>query len=559
MEKSTVKRVSKCIIKAICFLLIGCLLFQGIGYLLVPKRFPYLIQYDAGKLRYYRNEEPNSIDVLIAGTSHPGRGILPMEMYEKYGIKSYNLSTTGQPIEVTYYTLAEALKTQSPKLFIFDVSRIFTDHNSTLLWKYVLDEIPIGKNRALMAAACAEMCEYYNEEQESFYELLFPLMGYHTRWKELSQQDFGIGKNGKDYYGKGGLMTSITGGKSISAEEMNSVLNELLQNTQRIEYEYNQGILTDKCEKDSDSLYHRDISERNIKWLLKIKDLCDKNSIEFLAVKVPSVYLPQSYGSAWTLERCNKIRNLCEQYGFTYYDLLYEADINFDWDKDTLDCGPHLNLYGAQKVSVNLGKYLREHYELPDEHNKRWDEDLILYQTVRKVAQLELEQDFSTYINMLANEYNDSMIFIAVSDEMTAGLSDTDKASLRALGLCTDFSQAYRSSYIAVIDGGEVTYEAVSNRGLHYNGTCTNSKINYSLQSDGWWTGSKASIKLGEKEYVVGSRGVHIVVYDDTRGLVLDSVNFDTCAGNSMPVRNNVMVNQMREEFESYIMEVENR
>ncbi len=50
---------------------------------------------------------------------------------------------------------------------------------------------------------------------------------------------------------------------------------------------------------------------------------------------------------------------------------------------------------------------------------------------------------------------------------------------------------------------------------------------------------------------------MNIVVYDDERGLVLDSVGFDTCMEYHTPIRNNEMINNLEEEFEYYIMEVE--
>ena len=101
------------IYKVICFLLIGIILFQGSQRLFKPKWFPYDDSYDAGKMRGYLNEKKDSIDILICGASHASRGIYPMELYEKYGFKSYNLSTSGQPIEATYYLLKEAFLTQN--------------------------------------------------------------------------------------------------------------------------------------------------------------------------------------------------------------------------------------------------------------------------------------------------------------------------------------------------------------------------------------------------------------------------------------------------------------
>ena len=52
---------------------------------------------------------------------------------------------------------------------------------------------------------------------------------------------------------------------------------------------------------------------------------------------------------------------------------------------------------------------------------------------------------------------------------------------------------------------------------------------------------------------------MNIVVYDDSRDLVLDSVAFDTWEEVHTPTRNNGRINGFAEAFEQYIMEVEDK
>lgn len=540
------------LLKVPIFLLIGVLLFCILQYIFTPKRFPYIKEYDAGK-RYFYNEEENSIDIIIAGTSHSGKGILPMDLYEKYGIKSYNLATSTQPIEATYYLLQESLKTQNPKVFILDVSNVYLDEQDSRFWKYVIDEMKIGKNRVLLIQ---EYLKHFEDTGETTAVMLFPLLEYHTRWKELERQDF-IFFGNKHYYGKGTECVTLVRGCNISVDKMNAWTDELLQNTEQELYEYSNGEFSETHEENV--FYSVDIPESNIDWLVKIKNLCDQNNIQLLTVKVPSVYTPQEYASAWPVEKSEKMHALCGELGIAYYDLLYDTDLNLDYKKDFPDGGKHLNFYGAQKASDNLGNYLKENYELSDEHNEQWDRDLVSYQKLQKVASLELEQDFVTYINMLADEYKDNTIFITVSDDMSKGLNEADINALRTLGLQADYSKTSHYSYIAVIENGEVRYEALSNRQLNYSGVCNKSGKKYELYSSGWWTNMWASIKLDETEYAVNRRGLNIVVYDDERGLVLDSVGFDTHVEDHTPLRTNAMINSFEEEFEHYIMEVEDK
>ena len=308
-------------------------------------------------------------------------------------------------------------------------------------------------------------------------------------------------------------------------------------------------------------MYNTNISEKNIKVFLDIKRLCDKNNVEFLALKVPAVYWPNTYSSSWTKEKYNQVKTLCDKHNINYYDLLYEADINLDLEKDSEDWGIHLNLNGAQKVSANLGEFIEKKYKLPNDHNACWDKDLLLYQQVRSVAQLQLQQDFVDYINMLISDYKESKIVIVGSSDMTSGLNEEEINILKELGLQVNFSDASKNAYIAIIDDGEILYEALSNRQLSYEGICGSNKIK--LYSASWWKNSvdssNASIRIGNSEYVYGGNGIHILVYDEKRNLILDSVCFDTSSEYHFAVRSDSITNKLMEEFEQYSIEMEDK
>ena len=554
-NRKKLHKIQRCF-RVFIFLMIGILIFLILQAILVPKRFVYTKSHDAGKLAGYYTEEKNSIDVLICGTSHASKAILPMELYENEGIKSYNLSTSSQTVEVAYYMLCEALKTQTPKVFVYDVSALYKNSATKNNWMYALDEMHFGTNKIAFVREyqrSAENCE------ESMKDMLLPVLRYHIRWKELERQDFTALFSDRHYYGKGGQINSAAAAADFSVDEMNFIEEELLQDTKKTEYVYDGSA---ECEKEEENtLYSIRIPEKNIVWLEKMKTLCDENGILFLAVKVPAMDLPQSYEAAWTVGKYNATRSLCEECGISYYDLEYDADVDIDWSSDTLDQGRHLNLSGAQKVSAVLGEYLKKQYDLPDEHNEQWDKDLSAYQKVCGIAKLQLEKDFTAYVDMLANECQDKVILIAAADDMTEGLKE-DIGKLKLLGLQADFSEAFQKSYIAVIENGTVKYEALSNRRLHYRaGVYGKEEVFYELYSSGWRTSPKASITLADDEFVCNAKeGLNIVVYDGERNLVIDSVCFvfDEEEGYTA-FRNNAKTNSLEVAFERHIIEKESR
>lgn len=544
--------VCKNIFKVVIFTVIGCCIFTILQIILVPKRYSYSSMYDSGKLTNYYNENKNEIDILIEGTSHSAGGIFPMELYEGYGLKSYNLSTGTQSIEVSYYMASEAFKTQKPKVLILDVGNLYISDATEFHWRMVLDEMRFGKNKYKFAN---EYCNQFLGGDKASMEIMFPLLFYHTNWKSLSQQDFRDYLSNKYSYDKGGVMTSTIAQAWLTVDNMNEMTDTLIQDREQILYKYEGEEFLES--HNESSLYSAEIPDKNFEWFKKLQELCVENGVELLAVKVPSLNSPQSYRSAWTREKYNKVKNVCEEQGIAYYDMMYEADIEIDWGKDTWDGGPHLNLNGARKISANIGNYLIINYDLVNERSDQWDKDLTLYQKVRNVALLQLEQDFITYMNMLINEYNDTMIFIAASDDMSKGLNETDINTLRLLGLKMDYSQAFDNSYIAVIENGQVLYEALSNRPLNYGGVVGLLDRRYDIYSSGWNTNSQALIRVNGVDYAVNSRGLNIVVYDVERDLVLDSVCFDTFSEYHTSVRNNGMINGFRQEFERYMSEEE--
>ncbi len=73
---------------------------------------------------FYKLDE-EEVDVLCIGSSHVYYGINTCQLYDDYGIASYLLASPGQPVWISYYLLEEALKTQKPRLVIFDIGTLF--------------------------------------------------------------------------------------------------------------------------------------------------------------------------------------------------------------------------------------------------------------------------------------------------------------------------------------------------------------------------------------------------------------------------------------------------
>ena len=82
-------------------------------------------KYDDGvtPIRDFYSFPEDSIDVLMLGSSHLGVNVDTTILCNDYGIGSYKLWGATQPVWNSYYNLAEALKTQHPKVVVLEEDR----------------------------------------------------------------------------------------------------------------------------------------------------------------------------------------------------------------------------------------------------------------------------------------------------------------------------------------------------------------------------------------------------------------------------------------------------
>ncbi len=539
----------KHIIKVLIFVFIFLLISDTIQRILIQK-WTYLNDNMERIMPGFYEEEKNTIDVLMLGTSSIRFGVSPMEIYETYGIKSYNLATNLQPLEASYFVLCEALKSQRPKVVVLDASSFFVPNMPDSGWRYVLDNMSLNRNKYGLAK------EYIKKiDDVSMLDAVIPLAYYHERWKNLSERDFSDLDRKKYLYSKGFCLVSAQLGVEHSREERNKERNRVDSiSSDTVLHEFNEGIYNKREQKNGN--YGDDgVIESSLKWLLKINELCAENDIELMLTHIPNAIWPTISVKAWSEVEYNTMSAICAQHDIEFTDMEYDEDVEIDWLCDTCDGGAHLNFNGAKKISSFLGQYLADRYGLTRRTNVIWDADLEIYRQIRDVCIHQMETNFNSYIKKLPSIYHDKTIIIAAADDMFAGLNKQDVILLQQLGLQSDFSDAYRYSYLAVIEDGLVKYEAMSNNKISYSGEISDLKTPVEIVSAGWGVGMAAEISIGGIDYSVGGRGLNIVVYDNESGVVLDSVCFDTCSLNHEAKRKSGAIMQCLREYEDYIIE----
>ena len=319
--------------------------------LMIPK---YMSSIWEGNLieEYYDEEKEH--DVIFLGDCEVFSNVSPVKLWEEYGITSYIRGSAQQLIWQSYYLLEETLTYEKPEVVVYNVLAMkYNVPQKEAYNRLTLDGMKLSWSK--INAVRASMLE-----EESIITYLFPLLRYHTRWSELTGEDFKYIFH-KDTLSHNGYLMRVDV-KPVTVVPKGIKLAD-----------YRLG----DCSMD---------------YLNRITKLCKKNNIELLLIKSPSVY-PYWY-EEWDVQ----IAEYAKENGIAYINFLDEAQqIGIDYSKDTFDGGLHLNLSGAEKFSNYLGRILKEEYGLTDHRQeeamvKIWSEKEAYYASMKREQEEELQE-----------------------------------------------------------------------------------------------------------------------------------------------------------------------
>ncbi|SKA96791.1 hypothetical protein SAMN05443428_12246 [Caloramator quimbayensis] len=442
----------------------------------------FTIKTDHGAKLYqglYASKE--QYDVVLMGSSHMNGTINPNVLWKEYGITSFNYATGGQPIDVTYYLLKEVLKKQKNPIVVVDLYYLGLIRNfgEEGYIRYVLDNMRPSINKYEAILNCTPRPHWIS--------YVFRIIKYHSRWKELTEQDFYPDLN-KTYYAKGFDAEHIIYGKDNT---YNSKTNEV-----------------------------SNLPPKSYKYLYKIIEMSKKEGFKLVFINAPYDYNITNGTMIWhekPAEMFNMVDKIAKENGipFINYNNILD-EIGFDFKNDMAN-GGHVNIYGADKVSLHLGKFLKDNYDLKDHRDDKnyenWNKDYEYYNQVRAAIQLRGEKDIKRYIELLNNE--NYALIVSCSDYKPLNIED----SLKSIGL--NLKENY--NYIAVLNNKSID-EKISKEKIAKDLTLDSAEIKIKTCSD---DKNIPSIVIDDKEYANLSNGVNIVVYDKLLKKVVDSIFFD--------------------------------
>ena len=341
----------KKIITALVLLALSFGILWFVQRLLMPK---YQVGVVEGSFteEYYKEKVPH--DILIFGDCDAYENFSPIKMYEDYGISSYIRGSGEQYMWQSYYLLRDSLRIETPKIVVLSIHNMQNEYpkRKDNYNRMTLDGMKWSKDKI-------DAINVSMTEEETFASYVFPILRYHDRWNQLTMTDFRhlfskdkISHNG--YY----MRCDIRG------------VNTEWRTPGRLTYKF-----------DETSMYYLD----------QIRQLCAEKGIELILVRAPIEH-------GWHEEWDENIEKYAAQYGLKYINFCNYADeMGIDMTHDTYDEGLHLNIYGAEKLSVFFGRYLKENYDLTDYRTvpavaKEYEKDIEFYNFMRDDQLSEIEK-----------------------------------------------------------------------------------------------------------------------------------------------------------------------
>ena len=302
--------------------------------LLQPKYMTSLVE---GSMISEYYDRAGGHDVIFVGDCEVYANFTPMEMYREAGIKAYVRGTSQQLLWQSYYILKETFDYETPKAVVFNVNAMRYSEPV----KEEFNRLTIDKMR--WSAEKVGIIQASMTEEENFLSYVFPILRYHSRFSQLTAEDF----------------TYLFDEKQITW----------------------QGHLVNDTVKPMGKLPTKrplpDYSFGDICWeyLEKIRLLCEENGTELILIKAPSAY------PYWYEQYDAQIEEYAAKHGLSLYNFLdHVEEIGIDYQTDTYDAGLHMNLDGATKLSTYFAKILSEKHGLPDHRgDPAFDEMLKAY------------------------------------------------------------------------------------------------------------------------------------------------------------------------------------
>ena len=450
------------------------------------KVFAYKNDSGINAFKKFYELEDNTVDVLVLGSSHAYQTVNTGMLWQEYGISSFVLAGSDQPLWNTYYYLKEALNTQTPHLIILDA------YKTTKVTDYSEDYFIISNTFGMKWSKNKIEAIKLSAPQERWGQFMFSYIQYHSRYTDLSRADFTKNQGNPLYENWKGFSCNM---------------NTTVYDTPNVSEVTEREALSPKTET-----YYR-----------KIIELAAENDIPLLIVVSPYAGIDETDQAM-----LNTATDIASEYNvdFVNYNLLYD-EIGIDFSCDVADVH-HLNYKGSQKYTKSLGKYVINHYDIPDRRGndkyESWELDSQYLASMIKNQQLAEASDISDIIKNIDNQ--EYLLFVSVDGNCFTfddeRLDDNAAFFLNKLNIPRNnengiwyINNQSGNLYTSGSESASTTFR------LDYHDVCLSRTFDETLQQ---YTNL---VNIDGTDYKKVTNGINITVYNPLTQSVVDSFGFD--------------------------------
>ena len=331
--------------KAVIFILIFLFILKSVTYMLRTN----------GPIKdifvgFYA-EPKNTIDVVMIGSSPVYPYYVAPKIWGDYGITAYPLSSNVQRPRAGIYLVKEALKKQKPQLFVFEMRQYLYEESTQIenmaYTRGVTDNLKYSLNRIHLINALVPK----TEERYTYY---FDFIKYHSNWKTI-----------------------------VLPDQYTAFMYERLHPLKG--YFFNEKVVPGNAVDCTSVTQRLAIPPEQEEVLYEMLDYLSENELNALFIVSPMTLDEEKQ------MKFNYIQDIVESYDYPFLNLNnYYEEIGIDFSTDYYDGGSHTNASGAEKCTVFLGNYLKEHYDFLDKREYTeygsWDEAYYYWQECQKEA-----------------------------------------------------------------------------------------------------------------------------------------------------------------------------
>ncbi len=298
-------------------------------------------------------ERDDTLDIVMIGSSPVFPYYASPKLWGETGITMYPLSSNMQRPAAMKYLVEEAEKTQSPKLYIFEM-RMFTIEDAGLTenmayTRGVTDNMKYSRERIRTIQALVP-----KEDEEGRLSYYLDIMKYHTNWKMLALPS----EWANMAYCKKNPLKGYTFKDEVGPQPMPDCGGA-------------QG--------------EKKIPEEQEAYLVDLLQFLKEKELEALFIVSP-------YGESLEEQQMfNYMEKIVSSYGCSFVNMNdHYEEIGIIFEEDFADYGSHTNAIGAEKCTDFLQEYLQAHYSFSDKRGqdayRDWDEAYELWKSEMETA-----------------------------------------------------------------------------------------------------------------------------------------------------------------------------